>query len=113
MVVLDVEPGTVVLGERVRLRPAAVAHGSLQIHINTAPQTSQPQPFSTGETKVTHVSEVKAQEQVKPVVGLQATATVDDLVKALNQLGASPRDLIAILQALKAAGALDAELEVL
>jgi flagellar P-ring protein FlgI len=112
-VVVSERTGTVVAGERVRIHPVAVAHGGLSISVTTATGVSQPNPFGHGNTAVTRQAAVGAQEREKPVVALPATTTVEDLVKALNLLGASPRDLIAILQAMKAAGAVDADVEVI
>jgi flagellar P-ring protein precursor FlgI len=112
-VVVSERTGTVVAGERVRLRPAAVAHGGLQVAIGQRPVVSQPNPFGEGRTVETPVAQVEAAELGRGIAALPATSTVDELVRALNALGASPRDLVAILQALEAAGALDAELEVL
>ncbi len=113
-VVVSERTGTVVAGEGVRLRTAAVAHGGLHVAIEQSPTVSQPAPFSTqGQTTVSHKATLGANEARAGAIALPSTASVDDLVKALNALGATPRDLVAILQALKAAGALDAELEVL
>lgn len=113
-VVISERTGTVVAGEHVRLRPAAVSHGGLSISIATTPIVSQPAPFSkTGSTAVVPVATIDAKEDSRAVVALPATTTVDELVKALNTLGATPRDLVSIFQALQSAGALDADLEVL
>ena len=112
-VVVSERTGTVVAGERVRIRPVAVAHGGLQVSIASKPLVSQPNAFSQGTTVTERSGSVSAVEEARGAVALPATSTVEDLVKALNLLGATPRDLIAILEAMKAAGALDAELEVL
>jgi len=113
-IVVSERTGVVVAGEGVRLRPVAVAHGGLSVHVQREAQVSQPAPFSkTGETVKTSSDTVDATEGAGPAVALKATATVEDLARALNALGASPRDLIAVLEAIKAAGALDGELEVL
>ncbi len=114
-VVVSERTGTVVLGDAVRLRPAVVTHGGLRVSVSQTPVISQPNaPFSNnGRTVTVPVAQVEAQEESRGAVALPVTSTVDELVKALNLLGARPRDLIAILQALKAAGSLDAELEVL
>ena len=114
-VVVSERTGTVVAGERVRIRPVAVAHGGLTVSVQSRPLVSQPNPFAPAgaQTVNERVADISATESQKPVVALPATATVDELVKALNLLGAGPRDLVAILQAMKAAGALDADLEVL
>jgi flagellar P-ring protein precursor FlgI len=112
-VVISERTGTVVAGERVRIHPVSVAHGGVSISIQATPVVFQPNAFSQGKTAQTKQAQIDAKEKEKPVVALPATATVEELTKALNLLGASPRDLIAILQAMKAAGALDADLEVL
>ncbi|HET7754928.1 MAG TPA: flagellar basal body P-ring protein FlgI [Anaeromyxobacteraceae bacterium] len=113
-VVVSERTGTVVAGERVRIRPVAVAHGALQISVMTQPVISQAQPFAPGgKTVVASQATPAVTEDSRAAVALPATATVDDLAKALNLLGASSRDLVSILQAMKAAGALEAELEVI
>ncbi len=113
-VVVSERTGTVVAGEGVRLRAAAVAHGGLHVTIQQAANVSQPSAFaSQGQTTVTHSASLSASEAGRGAVALPSAASVDDLAKALNALGAAPRDLVAILQALKAAGSLDADLEVL
>jgi flagellar P-ring protein precursor FlgI len=112
-VVVSERTGTVVAGERVRIRPVAVAHGGLQVAISTQPQVSQPAPLTNGSTVTTNATQGQAKEEGNPMVALGATATVDELAKALNSLGVTPRDMVVILQAIRAAGALDADLEVL
>jgi flagellar P-ring protein precursor FlgI len=113
-VVVSERTGTIVMGENVRLRPAAIAHGGLRVSINTQFAVSQPAPLArVGRTAVTPQQQTDAQESQRSAVSVPAAATVDDLVKALNAIGAPPRDLVAILQALKAVGSLDAELEVM
>jgi flagellar P-ring protein precursor FlgI len=114
-IVISERTGTVVAGDRVRIRPVAVAHGGLQVTVNQQPVVSQPNPFAPqgAQTTKDKVAAINAREESRATVGLPATSTVEDLVKSLNLLGATPRDLIAILQAIKAAGALDADLEVL
>jgi flagellar P-ring protein precursor FlgI len=112
-VVVSERTGTVVAGERVRIHAVAVAHGDLSISINATPLVFQPAPLSRGRTAQTKQATIDAKEKEKPVVALPATSTVEDLVKALNLLGASARDLVAILQAMKAAGALEADLDVI
>ena len=112
-IVVSERTGTVVAGQGVRIREVAVAHGGLSIAITQTPFVSQPGALSAGKTVAGKTPAIDAREAAKPVVGLPATSTVDDLVKALNLLGVGARDLVAILQAMKAAGAIDAELEVL
>ncbi|AKU93000.1 flagellar basal body P-ring protein FlgI [Vulgatibacter incomptus] len=112
-VVISERTGTVVAGANVRIRPVAVAHGGLRITVSETPLVSQPEAFSNGRTVRTRVAGVDAQEAGRGAVALPATSNVDDLVRALTSLGVPPRDLVSILQAIKAAGALDADLEVL
>jgi flagellar P-ring protein precursor FlgI len=112
-VVISERTGTVVAGERVRIHPVSVAHGGISISVQAMPVVVQPNAFSQGKTVQAKQAQIDAKEKEKLVIALPATSTVEQLTKALNLLGASPRDLIAILQAMKAAGALDADLEVL
>ncbi len=112
-VVVSERTGTVVAGERVTLRPVAVAHGGLRVSIAQTPYISQPNAFASGQTVNSRYAVINSEEAPGKVVALSASGTVDELVRALNAIGATPRDLIAILQAIKAAGALDAELEVI
>ncbi len=112
-VVINERTGTVVLGGDVRIGPAAVAHGNLSVRIATEYQTSQPLPLSQGQTTVVPRTEVDIEERDAQLVELNSGTTLGDIVRALNTLGASPRDIIAIMQALKAAGALQAEIVIL
>ena len=113
-VVISERTGTLVAGEGVRLRPVAVAHGGLQVRIQREQTVSQPLPYARrGRTVVGSNDQTAASELGVGAVALPAAATVEDLAKALNLLGVTPRDLIAVLEAIKAAGALDADLEVL
>jgi flagellar P-ring protein FlgI len=97
----------------VRLGPAAVAHGNLSVRITTRYQVSQPAPFSSGDTVVVPNEKVDVKEGTAKLISLEDGVTLDGVVTALNALGASPRDIIAIMQALKAAGALRAEIVIL
>lgn len=111
-VVINSRTGSVVLTERVTLRPAAVAHGNLSITIDTDFGVSQPAPFGEGETVVVPDTEIEIEQQetfLRTVEG----ADLQEVVDALNALGATPQDLMSILEALKAAGSLRAELEIL
>jgi flagellar P-ring protein FlgI len=112
-VVINERTGTVVLGGDVRLGPTAVAHGSISVRIATQLEVSQPAPLSQGQTTVTPQTEVDVDEQQAKLVTLEPGTTLGDVVRALNLLGATPRDIIAIMQALKAAGALRAEIVIL
>jgi flagellar P-ring protein precursor FlgI len=113
-VVVNERTGTVIIGSDVTISSVSIAHGNLSIQIQTDFQVSQPQPFSSGgSTAVIPEQKVNAQEQKSNFVTLGRGATVDDLIRALNALGVTPRDTIAILEALKTAGALQAELEIM
>jgi flagellar P-ring protein precursor FlgI len=112
-VVVNERTGTVIIGSDVTISPVSISHGNLSIQIETQFNVSQPQPFSQGQTTVTPDQKVKAEEQKSNFVTLGKNATVEDLIRALNALGVTPRDTIAILEALKSAGALQAELEVI
>jgi flagellar P-ring protein FlgI len=111
-VLVNERTGTVVMGEGVRLSPVALAHGGLTVEVKETLTASQPPPLSAGKTVVVPNSEVKATEAPGQVKELAGAATLGDVVRALNALGVTPRDLVAILQGLKAVGALRAELEV-
>jgi len=111
-VVINERTGTIVIGGPVTVSPVAVAHGGLTVEVKVEAAVSQPPPLSPGETVVVPQTSVTAIEEKSSLAPLRA-ATVDDLVRALNALRATPRDLIAILQAIKEAGALNASLEVL
>ena len=112
-VVLNERTGTVVIGGTVTVNPAAVAHGNLNVSVATRRQAVQPAPLARrGETAVVPNGQVGVQEGRGRLRELAAATTVGDLVKALNALGASPSDLVSILQALKSAGALNGDLEV-
>jgi flagellar P-ring protein precursor FlgI len=112
-VVINSRTGTVVIGRHVRILPAAVSHGNLTVTITAKPVVSQPQPFSLGETVVVPQSEIKVTEDNKRMFVFQPGASLDEIVRAVNQVGAAPGDLVAILSALKEAGALRAELIVI
>ena len=112
-VVINERTGTVVVGGNVRISPAAVAHGNLSVRITTRLTASQPLPYSKGQTVVVPNSQVDVNEGTAKLIALEEGVTLDAVVGALNTLGASPRDIIAIVQALKAAGALTAEIVIL
>jgi len=112
-VVVNERTGTVVIGGTVRLLPVAILHGGLAVNLQSEIQVSQPGPFSAGSTQVMEQSSVQAQDKPVNRIVLAPGATVEDLVQELQRIGAGARDVIAILQAMKDAGALEAELEVL
>ncbi len=112
-VIVNSRTGTVVINSAVRLAPAAISHGKLVVKIDEKPQVSQPGPFSNGQTAVTPNSQISAQESEAHVALFKPGASLSSLVNALNKLGVSPSDLVAILEALKEAGSLKAEMEVI
>ena len=112
-VILNARTGSVVLNENVLLENCAVSHGNLSVVINTAPVISQPGAFSNGTTVSTKVSAIEINKQPGNVIQLGKGTSLTDVVSALNAIGATPQDLLAILQAIKAAGALHADLEVI
>jgi len=113
-VVINARTGSVVMNQAVTLAACAVAHGSLSVTISTTPQASQPNALSTGgQTVVTERSDIAISQQAGSLIEMPAGTKLADVVKALNSLGATPQDLLAILQAMKSAGALNAELEVI
>ena len=112
-VVINSRTGSVVINQLVTLEPCAISHGSLTIRVTKDPQVSQPQPFSRGETVVTTKDSVEIDQPKAALVALPAAASLDEVVRALNLLGANVTDLISILQAMKTAGALRAEIEVI
>lgn len=109
-VVIDERTGTVVMGENVQISTVAVAHGNLSIRISMEDEISQPQPLSSGDTIVLSQTEVKVDENNEQLMVVKAGVDINEVIKALNAIGATPRDLISILQAIKEAGALQAEL---
>lgn len=112
-VIVNARTGTVVINSAVRVGPAAVTHGRLTVRIDEAPRVVQPEPFSRGETAVEPSSNVQVAEERNPMFLVDPGPRLSDIVKAVNGIGASPADLVAILEALKEAGALKAELIVL
>jgi len=111
-VVVNERTGTVVMGSHVRIAPVAVAHGGLSIEVDTDVGVSQPGAFSSGETVVVEDTDVSVEEEIAEM-RILGGVSIGEVVGSLNQLGVAPRDLISILQAIRAAGALDAEIEVL
>ncbi|MDW8002861.1 MAG: flagellar basal body P-ring protein FlgI [Deltaproteobacteria bacterium] len=112
-VVVNEKTGTVVIGENVRISTVAVAHGNITIQIKERFEVTQPLPFARGETVVTPETAIRVEEEKGRFFILEGGVTIRELVSALNAIGATPRDIIVILQTIKAAGALYAELEVL
>ncbi|PTU30778.1 flagellar basal body P-ring protein FlgI [Stenotrophobium rhamnosiphilum] len=112
-VVINSRTGTIVIGSHVRVLPAAVSHGSLSVTITERPKVSQPAPFSEGQTVVTAQSSIDVKQADSRMFLFAPEASLDDIVRAVNQVGAAPGDIVAILEALKEAGALRAELIVI
>jgi len=113
-IIINERTGTVIMGENVRIATIAIAHGNLSIQVNTQDNVSQPMPFARrGQTVVTSDREMVVEEGRNPLFLVESGVSLGEVVRALNALGVSPRDLIAIFQALKAAGALQAELQII
>ena len=112
-VVLNARTGSIVLNQAVTLGACAIAHGNLAITISSTPVISQPNPLSRGVTVVSEIADVTITQEPGNVVQVPSSPQLTDVVRALNALGVTPQDLLAILQAIKAAGALNAELEVI
>ena len=112
-VIVNARTGTVVINGAVRIAPAAIAHGKLTVSVQESPRVVQPMPFSQGQTAVEPSSSISVEEEKRPVIDFKGGASLADIVKAMNAIGASPADMVAILEALKQAGAMKAELVVL
>jgi len=112
-IIVNERTGTIVMGKDVRISPVAILHGALTVEIQTKLMVSQPAPLSAGQTTVVPDTTVVAKEEKARNVVLKDGATVEELVRALTAIGSTPRDIIAILQSLHAAGALDGEIEVI
>ncbi len=112
-VIVNERAGTIVMGAQVRLSEVAVAHGNLTIEVKKKKEVSQPEPLSTGQTTTTENTDVEITEEPATMLVLKGGPTIGTLVKGLNALGVSPRDLITILQTIKAAGAMQADLEII
>jgi len=112
-VVINERTGTIILGKEIHIAPVAILHGALSVEIRTNFEVSQPQPLSTGKTAVVPQTSVDTNEEKAKSITLNKGGTVEDLVRALQAIGSSARDIIAILQSIRAAGALEAEIEVL
>jgi len=112
-VVVNERTGTVVIGGNVALQPASILHGGLAVNIVSEFQVSQPEAFSQGQTKVVQQTQVDVKDKPVNRIDLKTGSTVEDLVRSLQMIGATARDVISILQAMKSAGAVEAEIEVL
>ncbi|WP_234192351.1 MULTISPECIES: flagellar basal body P-ring protein FlgI [Pseudacidovorax] len=112
-VVINARTGSIVLNQAVTLNPCAIAHGNLSVTISSQPVVSQPAPLSGGQTVVAEQAAIQIKQEPGILYQVPASPQLADVVRALNALGATPQDLLAILQAIKASGALNAELEVI
>lgn len=112
-IIMSERTGTVVMGENVKISSVAIAHGNLSVQIKERKEISQPNPFSQGQTTVVPDSKISIREEDNRLIMLPRGASLGEVVRALNAIGVSPRDLITVFQAIKASGALQAELEVI
>ena len=112
-IIVNSRTGTIVIGSEVKLRPAAISHGGLTVTIAENQQVSQPNPLAGGETAITNNSTINVQQDPGRMFKLDTGATLDDLVRAVNQVGIAPGDLMAILEALQQAGAIQGQLVIL
>mgnify|MGYP003587128177 CR=1 FL=1 len=112
-VIVNPRTGSVVMNQMVTIESCAVAHGALSVVVSTEPQVSQPNPLSGGQTVTTQQSDISIRQGGGALMAVKAGANLSEVIKAINALGANPQDLVSILQAMKAAGALRAELEVI
>jgi len=112
-VAINEKTGTIVAGQNVTISSVMLAHGNLNIEIKATPMVSQPAPFSQGKTVLTRESEIAVDPEIARIIHVKQQANIGDLADALNEIGATPRDIIAVFQALKAVGALRAELVVM
>ena len=112
-VIVNARTGSVVMNQSVRLGACAVAHGSLSVTVSSTPAVSQPNALGGGQTVVTEKADIRVQQDPGVLFNLPGTADLAEIVKSLNALGATAQDLVGILQAIKAAGSLKAELEII
>jgi flagellar P-ring protein precursor FlgI len=112
-IILSERTGTVVMGENVRISSVAIAHGNLSVQIKETKNVSQPAPFASGRTVVTPESQVNIKEEDNKLIIIPHKTSLGDVVRALNAVGVSPRDLITVFQAIRASGALQAELRII
>lgn len=112
-VILNERTGTIVMGDSVRVSTVAVAHGNLTVVVNKINEVSQPGPFSEGETARIQNTDIETSQDESQLIVIEETVTIGDLVRALNAMGTTPTDLISIIQAIKASGALSADVEMM
>jgi len=112
-IILNERTGTIVMGDSVRVSTVAVAHGNLTVVVNRINDVSQPNPFADGETTRVQNTEIETSQDESNLTVIDETVTIGDLVRALNAMGTTPTDLISIIQAIKASGALTADVEMM
>ncbi|MCI6796862.1 MAG: flagellar basal body P-ring protein FlgI, partial [Succinatimonas sp.] len=112
-IVVNSRTGTIVIGSNVKLKPVAVTHGGLTVTVSEDPQVSQPNSFSQGRTAVIPNSQINVNEKKGKMFKFDTGASLDDLVRAVNQVGLAPGDLMSVLEALDQAGAIDGELQII
>ncbi len=113
LVILNARTGSVVMNQAVKVEPCAVAHGNLSVTVNSTPVVSQPNPLSQGQTVVGQQADINVRADGGKVISVPRGTSLNEVVRALNAVGATPQDLLSILQAMKAAGALKAELQII
>ncbi|MFD2448406.1 flagellar basal body P-ring protein FlgI [Vogesella fluminis] len=113
MVIINARTGSIVMNKAVRIDPCAIAHGNLSVTVNSTSTVSQPPPLSGGQTAVTRKADVSVSADGSKVVNIPGGASLSEVVGALNSVGATPQDLISILQAMKVSGSLKAELQII
>lgn len=113
LVIVNARTGSIVMNKAVRIDPCAIAHGNLSVTVNSTPSVSQPPPLSGGKTTVTNKADISVSADGSKVVNIPGGASLSEVVGALNSVGATPQDLISILQAMKVSGALKAELQII
>ncbi|MGN0916486.1 MAG: flagellar basal body P-ring protein FlgI [Succinivibrio sp.] len=112
-IVVNSRTGTIVIGSNVKLKPVAVTHGGLTVTVTEDPRVSQPNSFSQGRTAIVPDSQIAVEEKMGKMFKLDTGATLDDLVRAINEVGLAPGDLMSVLEALDKAGAIDGRLEII
>ncbi|WP_280954998.1 flagellar basal body P-ring protein FlgI [Paludibacterium denitrificans] len=113
LVIINARTGSIVMNRAVRLEPCAISHGNLSVSVSNTPQVSQPNPLSGGSTVATNQANVNIKSDGGKVIRVPKGANLSQVVSALNAVGATPQDLVSILQAMKAAGSLKADLQII
>jgi len=112
-VILNARTGSIVMNQAVTVEPCAVAHGNLSVTVTNTPSVSQPNALSNGQTTTTNQADIQINQDGGRMINVPKGTNLSQIVKALNAVGATPQDLLAILQAMKAAGSLKADLQVI